>query len=109
VNDQARSRRPVGSTKRVLLFALAVALALVTTIPGRVVAEGAAVRFGGRVSWIAGETMVVATDAGVVVSVNLTQVPQDEYQRLANGDRILVTGVLGRNQIVATTIQTFEP
>jgi hypothetical protein len=92
-----------------LLPAIAVALVVSTAIPGRVAAGGAAVRFPGRVSWVAAETMVVATDDGVALTVDLTKVPQDEYQRLASGDRVLVVGVLGRNRIVATTIQSLEP
>jgi hypothetical protein len=92
-----------------LLPAIAVALALSTAIPGRVAAGGAAVRFPGRVSWVAAQTMVVATDDGVALTVDLTEVPQDEYQRLASGDRVLVTGVLGRNRILATTVRSLEP
>jgi len=53
--------------------------------------------------------MVVATEDGVAVSVDLREVPQDEYQRLASGDRVLVIGVLGRNRIVGTTIRSLGP
>jgi len=53
--------------------------------------------------------MVVTTDDGVAVRVDLTEVPQDEYQRLAHGDRVLVIGVLDRNRIVAITIRSLEP
>jgi hypothetical protein len=60
------------------------------------------------VSWIAGETMVMATVDGVALSVDLADVPQDEYQRLVAGDRVLIVGVLGGNRIVATTIQSLE-
>ncbi len=94
---------------RRLLPAIAVALVLSIAIPGHVPAEGAGVRFPGRVSWIAGGTMVVTTDDGVAVRVDLTEVPQDEYQRLAPGDRVLVIGVLDRNRIVAITIRSLEP
>ena len=91
---------------RLVLPAIAVALVLSTAIPGRGAADGPVVRFLGRVSWIAAETMVVATDDGVAVSVDLREVPQDEYQRLVSGDRVLVIGVLGRNRIVATAIRS---
>jgi hypothetical protein len=47
----------------------------------------------------------VDTDDGIAVTVDLTAVPQDEYQRLASGDRVVVTGALGRYGVVATTIQ----
>ena len=94
---------------RLVLPAIAVALVLSTALPDRVAAGGSVVRFLGRVSWIAAETMVVATDDGVAVSVDLREVPQDEYQRLASGERVIVIGVLGRNRVVATTIRSVEP
>jgi len=88
---------------------IAVALVLSTAIPGRGAADGPVVRFLGRVSWIAAETMVVATDDGIAISVDLRKVPQDEYQRLASGDRVFIIGVIGRNRIGATTIRSVEP
>jgi hypothetical protein len=110
--EDHRERAGVGvirSTRLgLLLSAIVVALVLSTASPGRVAADGAAVRFPGRVSWIAGETMVISTDDGVALSVDLAGVPQDEYQRLASGDRVLVIGALGRNRIVATTIRSLD-
>jgi len=94
---------------RVALPAIAAALLLSTTLPARVAADGPVVRFRGRVAWIAAETMVVATEGAVAVSVDLRDVRQDEYQRLAPGDRVLVIGVLDRNRIVAITIRSLEP
>jgi len=81
------------------------ALLLWTAIPAGADAKGQAVQFSGRVSWAAAETMVVDTDDGVAVTGDLTAVPQDEYQRLASGDRVVVTGALGRYGVVFTTIQ----
>ena len=52
--------------------------------------------------------MVVSTDEASVVSVDLRRVPQDEYQRLATGDRVIVTGTLERNRVVATSIESLE-
>jgi hypothetical protein len=72
-------------------------------------ADGMPVRFGARVSWIAAETMVVSTDDGVAVSVDLSQVAQDEYQRLATGAYVVVTGALGGGRILATSIEALEP
>ena len=67
------------------------------------------VRFGARVSWIAAEIMVVSTDDGPVVSVDLSQVAQEEYQRLVTGARVIVTGTLAGNRVMATSIESVEP
>jgi hypothetical protein len=67
------------------------------------------VRFGARVSWIAAEIMVVSTDDGPVVSVDLSQVAQEEYQRLVTGARVIVTGALAGNRVMATSIESVEP
>ena len=90
-------RTAVGVTLAALLFW--------TAIPAGADAKGRAVQFSGRVSWVAAEKMVVDTDDGIAVTVDLTAVPQDEYQRLASGDRVVVTGALGRYGVVAATIQ----
>ena len=42
-------------------------------------------------------------------SVDLSQVAQDEYQRLAAGAYVIVTGALGGGRILATSIQALEP
>jgi type 1 fimbria pilin len=69
------------------------------------------VRFQGRVTGIAAESMTVATDDSPNVAVDLSQVAQDEYQRLATGDLVVVTGTIptGRNRVVATSIESLEP
>jgi hypothetical protein len=69
------------------------------------------VRFEARVLWVAGQTLVVATDDSRSISVDLTYVAQDEYQRLGSDDWVVVTGVLpaGRNRVVATSITLLEP
>jgi len=75
---------------------------------GSSAADDTPVRFDARVSWIAAETMVVSTDDASVVSVDLRRVPQDEYQRLVTGDRVIVTGTLERNRVVAASIESVE-
>jgi len=72
-------------------------------------ADDTLVRFAGRVSWIAGETLVVSTDGGASVSIDLSHVHQDEYQRLVTGDRVIVTGTAGGNRILGTSIEPVEP
>ncbi|PYN15720.1 MAG: hypothetical protein DME06_02685 [Candidatus Rokuibacteriota bacterium] len=58
-------------------------------------------RVEGRVLWISGETMVVAPYGLAIapsgtsgINVDLSQVSQDEYMRLATGDSVLVTGTV---------------
>jgi len=73
-------------------------------------ADDTPVRFQGRVLWIAGETLLVATDDSQSINVDLTQVPQDEYQRLESYDRVVVTGTIPTegNRVVATSIEPLE-
>ena len=73
-------------------------------------ADDTPVRFEGRVQWIAGETLTVATDDDQSISVDLTHVPQDEYQRLGSNDRVVVTGTIPTegNRVVATSIEPLE-
>jgi hypothetical protein len=69
------------------------------------------VAFQGRVSWVAGETLIVSTADTPSVRVDLRQVDQDEYQRLRSGDLILVTGDIPdeSDRVVATSIDLLAP
>ena len=89
-----------------------VALAIVSVLSVAAGADGdTPVQFEGRVQWIAGEMLTVATDDDLSISVDLAHVPQDEYQRLRNNDRVVVTGSISSEQsrVVATSIQPVEP
>jgi len=90
------------------LMALAL-LSVLSVTPS--VADDAPVHFRARVLWIAGDTLMVATDDGQSVNVNLTRVPQDQYQRLRINDRVVVTGAIPTEQdrVEATSIEQFEP
>jgi len=90
------------------LIALAL-LSVLSVTPS--VADDASVHFRARVLWIAGDTLMVATDDGQSVNVNLTRVPQDQYQRLRINDRVVVTGAIPTEQdrVEATSIEQFEP
>ena len=70
---------------RRLPLAVITALVFVAALPPGAGADDVPVRFVARVSWIASDTMVVSTAASPAVSIDLSQVPQDEYQRLAAG------------------------
>ena len=66
------------------------------------VADEAPVHFRARVLWIAGDTRV---------NVNLTRVPQDQYQRLGINDRVVVTGTIPieQDRVEAASIERLEP
>ena len=74
-------------------------------------AQGDEVRFEARVSWIAGNTMIVSTDATPSVRVDLTRVDQGDYQGLTTGDFVIVTGTISddANRVFATSIERTAP
>lgn len=54
-------------------------------------------RYEGRVQWIASSTLILATDDGWSLRVDLTRVPQSDYLGLGQGDRIIVSGALSQD------------
>ena len=101
-------RSYIGGSREV---AALVALALLSVLSVTASADDdTPVRFQVRVLWIAGETLLVATDDSQSINVDLTQVPQDEYQRLGSYDRVVVTGTIPTegNRVVATSIEPVE-
>jgi hypothetical protein len=74
-------------------------------------ADDTSIWFEGRVLWIAGTTLVVATEDSQSITVDLTHVPLDEYLRLRSNDYVVVVGTIPteRNRIVATSIEPLEP
>ena len=84
--------------------AVAVLLALaVATVAG---AQPVSERFVGTVQSVAGERMTLALDSGSSVPIDLTSADQADYQTLAAGDRVVVTGTLSpeRDRVIATSI-----
>ena len=77
-------------------------------------------RLEGHVQWIAGQTMILATNTDGTdsyiprslwtIRVDLRDVPQDEYAALAQGDVVTVTGVLSddNSRLVGTSIERPE-
>jgi hypothetical protein len=86
-------------------------LAISIMLPSGPAAAQDEVRFQGRVSWIAGETMILSTGDTPSVRVDLRHVDQDEYQRLTMGDYVLVTGTIAddANRVLATSIEPLVP
>jgi len=66
-------------------------LAIVVAIMLPTLAAAQPVTFQGRVSWIAGQTLIVSTADTPSVRIDLRHVDQDEYQRLRSGDVVLLT------------------
>jgi len=93
---------------RTLIAVLATSIML-SSVPAS--AQVDEVRFEGRVSWIAGETMIVSTDVTPSVRVDLRYVDQDEYQQLTMGDFVIVTGTISddANRVLATSIERAAP
>jgi hypothetical protein len=65
----------------------------------------------GRVMWRAGQMVVIAPDGNPSVKVDLSQVPQDQYGALREGDRVVVTGSVPneRNRVIAASVERVTP
>jgi hypothetical protein len=63
--------------------------------------------YAGRVQWIAGSTMVLVTDEGWSLRVDLKRVPQSDYSGLTPRDRIIVSGTLSQdgNYVLGLSIE----
>ena len=65
------------------------------------------VYYEGRVQWIAGSTLILATDDGWSIRVDLTRVDQREYLGLGSRVRIIVSGVVSEdgNYVIGRSIR----
>jgi len=91
--------------KAIRTLAVVVLLALaVATVAG---AQSDSERLVGTVQWIAGERMALALDNGASVPIDLTSADQGDYQSLAPGDRVVVTGTVSpeRDRVIAASIE----
>ena len=63
--------------------------------------------YEGRVQWIAGSTLILATDDGWSIRVDLTRVAQSDYSGLGPRDRIIVSGTLSEdgNYVLGLSIE----
>jgi len=79
------------------------AFAVVVMVVG---AQSVVERFIGTVQWISAERMALALDDGSSVPIDLTSADQGDYQSLAPGDRVVVTGTVSpeRDRVIATSI-----
>jgi hypothetical protein len=53
--------------------------------------------YEGRVQWIAGSALILMTDDGWSLRVDLTRVAQSDYSGLGPRDRIIVRGTLSQD------------
>jgi hypothetical protein len=101
------------SVSRKGLLAAALAAVVLLGLVGSAYSQERYLRLEGHVQWIAGQTMILATNTDGMdldsyvpqalwsVRVDLTEVPQDEYDSLTQGDFVIVTGVLVDNSWLA--------
>ena len=75
------------------VFALVLASLVLASAPAPAAAQEWSIRFDGRVQWVAGQQMVVESDFGSSITVDLLRVPQGEYAGLTTGDRVTILGV----------------
>jgi len=88
-----------------------IAIAAFLALALSAIAQEPTVQLEGRVAWIAGQVLVIAPDGNPSVSVDISQVPQDQRATLREGDRILVTGTVNneRTRVVAASVQRVGP
>ncbi len=60
-------------------------------------AQGRYVQLGGSVQWIAGQKLMLLMDYGGSIDIDLAQVPLDQYRTLTQGDRVIVVGIVSRD------------
>jgi hypothetical protein len=96
--------------KRLLLFVSLLAI-LVSPIAAPTQQR---VRFHGYVQWIAGSKMVLVTDYGASVTLDLTAADQSSYHGLMGGDGVTVVAVVRPrsrrdDDAIPLVVETIEP
>jgi hypothetical protein len=89
------------------LFAILGLAPAVTILPvPAAAADEQVVRLDGLVQWIGGGQLIVQSDTGASVGVDLTSVPQDEYAGLGVRDRVAVIGMVSPDgrRVIGTSI-----
>ncbi|HXJ81209.1 MAG TPA: hypothetical protein VMS64_21335 [Candidatus Methylomirabilis sp.] len=91
--------------KHVALAGLALLIYLCAVTPAA--AQGY-VQVEGWVQWISGQRLQLVLDNGLSISVDLTHVPQGDYQALGPGakDRVAVVGVIApdNRRLIASSV-----
>jgi hypothetical protein len=102
--------RPEGGRLRRLGIAAVVIASLLWAL-GIGTAQDAPLRVEGRVAWIAGQTLVIVPDGSPSITIDLSQVPQEQRTALREGDRVIVSGAVTneRNRVVAASVERLTP
>lgn len=87
----ARCLRHSDDMRRYLIGILApvIMVALVSSAH----AQRGSIRLDGWIQWISGDRMMLALGPGQSISIELRDVPQDQYMGLRPRDRVMVVGV----------------
>jgi hypothetical protein len=92
--------------RRFAFAALALVVCVSWTTPA--IAQGQYLQVEGWVQWISAQRLQLVLDNGLSISVDLTRVPQDQYQALSQGlkDRVAVVGVVSpdNRRLIASSV-----
>lgn len=68
-------------------------------------------RFGGRVTYVSPQEMLVALDTGRVVMLDLARIPQGEIRQISQSDYVVVIGFIRRpsHRIIVTSVERVSP
>jgi hypothetical protein len=96
------------SHSRFVLAGLILVLASASSIGAQ---EQPILRFGGRVTYVSPQEMLVALDSGGVVMLDLGRMPQGEIRQIAQNDYVTVIGFIRRpsHRVIATSVQRTSP
>ncbi len=94
------------------LIVVAVLVLVCALVP--TVAQGQYLQVEGWVQWMSGDRLQLVLDNGLSISVDLTRVPQGQYQGLSSGqrDRVIVVGVIAsdnRRFVASSVTRTQAP
>lgn len=92
------------SHSRFVLATLILILAWASSIGAQ---EQPILRFGGRVTYVSPQEMLVALESGGVVMLDLGRMSQGETRQIAQNDYVTVIGFIQRpsHRVIATSIQ----
>ena len=92
--------------KRFAIAGLVLLVCASATAPAT--AQGQYLQVEGWVQWISAQRLQLVLDNGLSISVDLTRVPQDQYQGLSSGlrDRVAVVGVVSpdNRRLIASSV-----
>jgi hypothetical protein len=98
----------IRSNSRFVLAGLILVLVWASSIGAQ---EQPILRFGGRVTYVSPQQMLVALDSGGVVMLDLARIAQGETRQIAQNDYVTVIGFVERpnRRVIATSIQRASP